>query len=168
MWQDFIPFETQELAKLPFVDLRIVPAVNGEVVDPNALDKPQAPKSMELMRRKMIEETKPAAMVCIGGMEGVEEEEKLFKELREGQKIFVLETTGGAAAILAERDAGDSRVVRLDRQTIEQADRFWREIEPHHQEQGPEASFEPQRHYAPYTLIAQRIVEEIIEKPGVY
>jgi SLOG cluster3 family len=168
VWQEFIPFETQNLlAKLPFVHLQIVTAVNGEVVDPTARDKPQAPKSMELMRRKMIEETKPAAMVCIGGgLEGVEEEE-LFKELRKGQKIFVLETTGGAAAILAERDASDPRVVRIDRQTIEQANRFWQEIQLHRQEQGLEASFEPQRHYAPYTLIAQRIVEEIIERPEV-
>ena len=60
------------------------------------------------MRQRMLRDTNPDAMVCIGGMEGVLEEVTMFSDLSSKGRIFVLKTTGGAAAQLAE--AGDARV----------------------------------------------------------
>ena len=64
----------------------------------------------------MIRETQPIAMVCIGGMQGVEEEFHLFRTLLPGAPVFVLETTGGAAAWLAERYPSEVRVIDRDGQ----------------------------------------------------
>ncbi|MHB8416137.1 MAG: SLOG domain-containing protein [Acidiferrobacteraceae bacterium] len=77
------------------------------------LDPLELPKSLQVMRTVMIEESNPVCMVCIGGMEGVLEEHHLFTQLRPGRPIFVMSTTGGASAILAEKD--DPQVDVLDR-----------------------------------------------------
>ncbi len=61
------------------------------------------------MRHRMIFETKPGAMVVIGGMEGIFEEVKMFGDYcREMQRpvnrsLFVAESTGGAARQLVHQ-----------------------------------------------------------------
>ena len=58
--------------------------------------------SLELMRRKMIVENDFAAAVFIGGMNGVEEEYKLFVESHPEAKVFPVASTGAAALMLYE------------------------------------------------------------------
>lgn len=72
-------------------------AVEGE--PPNAQF---APRSLELMRRRLLEETQPVAAVFIGGMDGIPREHDLFTELRPGFPTYALGRPGGAARALAE------------------------------------------------------------------
>jgi hypothetical protein len=83
-------------------------AVGGERFDPERREGPQCQLSLESMRREMMNATQPEAMICIGGMEGVLEEARLYEALFPARKIYVLRVTGGAAAELAE--AADSHV----------------------------------------------------------
>ena len=52
------------------------------------------------MRETMLEAARPDAMVCIGGMEGLEDEVALALERVPRFPIYLLERTGGAAALL--------------------------------------------------------------------
>ena len=54
-------------------------------------------KSLELMRRKMIVENDFVAAVFIGGMNGVEEEYKMFVENHPNAKVIPVASTGAAA-----------------------------------------------------------------------
>ena len=58
--------------------------------------------SLELMRRKMIVENDFAAAVFIGGMDGVEDEYKMFVESHPEARVFPVASTGAAALILYE------------------------------------------------------------------
>lgn len=58
--------------------------------------------SLELMRRKMIVENDFAAAVFIGGMDGVEDEYKMFIESHPNAKIIPVASTGAAALALYE------------------------------------------------------------------
>jgi hypothetical protein len=50
----------------------------------------------------MLDDSSILAMVCIGGMEGIEEEAMMFREMRPGRPIYVLARTGGASALMAK------------------------------------------------------------------
>lgn len=56
--------------------------------------------SLLLMRQKMIGDNEYAAAVYIGGMEGVEDEYKLFKEYHPGVTCLPIASTGAAAKII--------------------------------------------------------------------
>ena len=56
--------------------------------------------SLQLMRQKMIVENDFCAAIFIGGMEGVEDEYKLFKEAHPNVPIFPIASTGAASRIL--------------------------------------------------------------------
>lgn len=58
--------------------------------------------SLDLMRRKMLAEPFDAA-VFIGGMEGIFDEYKIFKELHPTSKVIALAAPGGAAMQLAKK-----------------------------------------------------------------
>lgn len=60
-------------------------------------------RSLELMRRQMLEETQPSAAVFIGGMEGIEDEFALFAELRPEAPTYPIAAPGGEARHLVER-----------------------------------------------------------------
>lgn len=59
-------------------------------------------KSLELMRKKMIVENDFAAAVFIGGMDGVEDEYKMFMENHPDAKMLPVASTGAAALTLYE------------------------------------------------------------------
>jgi hypothetical protein len=64
--------------------------------------------SLERMREAML--TEPFRLgIFIGGMEGVEEEYDMFRHLHPGIPAFPIASTGAAAAMLFERDAGLQR-----------------------------------------------------------
>jgi hypothetical protein len=102
----------------------------------------------------MRSKTKPAAMVCIGGMDGVESEVEIFRKFNGDAPIYVLANTGGASAILANHRK-DVRVV--DTEIIERIDRL---------RAGLSRPFDDLKAHVvtpavPYPLIMQTIVEEV-------
>ena len=58
--------------------------------------------SLEIMRRRMLSESKFEAAIFAGGMAGIFDEYRLFAELAAGATILPIVSTGGAAAILGE------------------------------------------------------------------
>lgn len=69
-------------------------------------DQGDRDKSLELMRHQMIAENEYAAAVFIGGMKGVEDEYELFVKCHPDAKILAVATTGAAAQMVYERNAG--------------------------------------------------------------
>ena len=59
-------------------------------------------KSLEIMRKEMIVENDFAAAVFIGGMNGVEDEYKIFVDSHSGANTFPVASTGAAALLLYE------------------------------------------------------------------
>jgi len=139
------------------------PAVGGERYDPARRGAPQCEKSLEAMRRRLLIDEAPDAMVCIGGMEGVLEEFKLFKALRPNRPAYALQATGGAAAELAE--AADSRVRVAERDVLADL-QSRRAALPPTAADGPSPAARKRRDdeppVTPYPLIFQALVEELL------
>ena len=83
---------TQTLVKEKIGEIRWVEAVENN-----------REKTLEKMRRQMLEETSPIAGIFIGGMEGIIEEFNLFMEIFPRNPLYPLGSTGGAARQLFER-----------------------------------------------------------------
>ena len=79
-------------------------SVSGEhpIFRNGALAPESVTKSLDRMRRRMIEDNKPVAAVFIGGMEGVEDEYRIVAEYPDVRRYLVA-GPGGAARILAEQ-----------------------------------------------------------------
>jgi SLOG-like protein len=156
-FEGVLPDETLAMFRAGYATLHWTEAVAGERFDPKApRDRPPCPRSLRHMRERMIGETEPVAMVCIGGMEGVEEEAEIFRELRPGAPVYVFGETGGAAALLAAR-RGDGAPRVIDREVLERLE--------HHRARdrgASRAAAEPGKPPVPYPLIAQMLVEELI------
>ena len=107
---------SKRLAGMPGVSVYWTPAADGERFDPDRLGERQCPVSLEIMRHSMINESKPVAMVAVGGMEGVEEEFSVFRQFRKTAPVYALPTTGGAAEILFKNhcDAATGAVRSFD------------------------------------------------------
>jgi hypothetical protein len=107
----FLPDETLLLFRMGYAEIRWVEAVSGERFNPEIPDSVlQCANSLDEMYRTMIRDTDPLAMVCIGGMEGVEREFELFRIRYPERPIYVFQTTGGACSLIAERYADMVRV----------------------------------------------------------
>ena len=170
-WAELWAERSRELAERPQVHVRWTDAVPGEKVDFETLAKPQVPESMKKMRFQMISETAPVAMVAIGGMDGVEEEVKLFTELCPGKPVFVFTTTGGAAGIIAERrKAFKSPILVVDETSLDDVKKFWniredRDARSSKKQDVGEVTSSPiyreGRYYVPYSFLAQQIIAQI-------
>jgi hypothetical protein len=157
-FEGHLPDETLMMFRAGYATLHWTEAVDGERFDPDApRDRPRCPGSLHHMRERMIGETAPEAMVCIGGMEGVEQEVEIFRELRRGEPIYVFGETGGASALLARREG--LRVI--DREVLGRLEPLRRAQEQLDRET-LRAPGEPERPPVPYPLIAQMLVEELI------
>ncbi len=88
--------------------------IRTEAVGDEPADPVRAPRSLELMRRRMLTETEPAAAVFIGGMEGIPAELKLFNQLRPGAPTYPVGGPGGAARELAQAMSSPLRDVLLE------------------------------------------------------
>jgi hypothetical protein len=140
------------LHRLGYAEVRWTRRIDNEQYDAElAKSKPPCPKSVEHMRRVMLSQTKPDAMVCVGGMEGVEAEAGMFRSLvieATGEKpkpwIYVLATTGGAAKIMADDRAVDpnDRIRVIDKEVLAKV-----------------GMAEPE--FVPYAVIMQTIVNEL-------
>lgn len=89
-------------------------AVGGERYDPEKRQAPQCLMSLAAMRRQMLLDTRPDAMVCIGGMEGVLDEAALFERIIPARMIYTLKSVGGAAAELASTPNDRVKVVEAE------------------------------------------------------
>ena len=63
-------------------------------------------ESLEIMRERMIGSAPFGAAFFIGGMEGIEDECRIFKRLHAGAPLFPVSSTQGATRDLAERGEG--------------------------------------------------------------
>lgn len=59
--------------------------------------------SLDLMRRQMLSQTDPRAAVFIGGMEGIQTEYELFREVFPDRPTYAVGRPGGEARQLADR-----------------------------------------------------------------
>jgi hypothetical protein len=146
--------------RLGYATITWIDAAKNEKFDPAIEYKePPCPGSLRNMREAMIGWTKPEAMVCIGGMEGVESEAEIFRQLRGEAPIYVLEGTGGASLLLAHRRK-DIRVI--DTEIIRRIDHLRSELDRPYS--NAISSKEAERSVVPYPLIMQTIVDEITER----
>jgi hypothetical protein len=112
-YAEVIPEETSGLFKLGYSDIIWTDVVAGEKFDPTLSEQSQCKKSLRSMREKMMRE-KIDALVCMGGMEGVEEEFEMFRELHPNKKIYVLKTTGGASKLIANQFGNSNSIKVID------------------------------------------------------
>lgn len=146
VFREWIPQDTDLLIRLGLAEEHWVPAAVGESYKPGAGSAHrQCPKSLLAMRARMIEETAPAAMVCIGGMEGVIAEAAMFAC---HGPVFALARTGGAAFVLAQEE----KAMAIDRQVIRDAGLA---------EDDAKARDGDEVEVFPYPLIMQTIVDRI-------
>jgi len=160
----FLPDDTLLMYRLGYATITWVDAVGGEKFDPGfKYREAPCPNSLQAMREAMIQWTSPEAMVCIGGMEGVEREFEVFSRFRSGAPVYALERTGGAALILARHRRNEIRVI--DSEIINKLHNL-RMKSPAVSPAG--SSKEDQQPTVPYPLIMQTIVDEIAEnnRPG--
>jgi hypothetical protein len=159
-FQGFLPDETLVMYQLGYASITWIDAVDNERFSPKkhySADGP-CPKSLRAMRIAMITGTQPDAMVCIGGMEGVERERSLFHELRAGAPVYVLGSTGGAAALIAQEHLDWVRVI--DREVMGRTAAMRRELSrATYEEKAP--SERPETPVVPYPLIMQTIVDHL-------
>jgi hypothetical protein len=161
-FEGFLPSDTLLMYQLGYATITWIDAAKNEKFDPNIdYKEPPCPESLRIMREAMIGGTRPEAMVCIGGMEGVEREAEIFREFRAESPIYVLERTGGASLLMAHRRT-DVRVI--DTEIIGRVDRMKRELTAH-----PPQVISPQNDelpVVPYPLVMQTIVDEVSQRVG--
>lgn len=85
---EFFPSSANQDA-LDFADIRFTPSVRGERTS-----------SLALMRKEMIKSRQFDAAVLVGGMEGIEEEYKMFRKCHPNVQVLPVPTTGAAARII--------------------------------------------------------------------
>jgi len=155
-FEGYLPDDTLLMYKLGYASIHWVEAIDHErfVPDTDTLEV-NCPKSLRHMREDMLKATRPDAMVCIGGMEGLEEEVELALGQVPTFPIFVLERTGGAAALLRGRN--DAQLRMIDTEIVTDLNRMRAEM----------GSFQDtiiarsHRSLVPYPLVMQTIVEEV-------
>jgi hypothetical protein len=151
-YEAVIPKETNILFDLGYSQIIWTEAKNNEEFNPKIQKTAQCHKSLEFMRREMMK-SNIDALVCIGGMEGVELEFTIFRELHPNKPIFILKTTGGASKILADKYSNTIAVRILD-------DRVFSNGKSEQKENILSEKFD----IIPYSFITALIVEEILNR----
>lgn len=100
LFSEILPEPTHRFEADGVGELRWTPAVEGEIPEPGRWDA-----SLRLMRRRMLNETSPAAAIFVGGMEGIAEEFALFRELFPARPVYPVGAAGGEARALVARAA---------------------------------------------------------------
>lgn len=155
-FEGYLPDDTLLMHRLGYASIHWVDAVDGERFNPEApVEDVQCTKSLRGMRETMLESSNPDAMVCIGGMEGLESELAVALERGRPFPIYVLERTGGAAALLRERHLTGLRMI--DTEVMARVDQMRTKLGV------PIQAGETHIRQAlvPYPLVMQTIVEEI-------
>jgi hypothetical protein len=149
---DDIPKETTSLFDLGYSDIVWTDAKNGEHYNPNIQEITQCEKSLEFMRWEMVK-GKIDALVCIGGMEGVELEFELFRKIHPDKPIFILKSTGGASKILADEFSNLKTIRIMD-------SKDYSNLKTEKKEDKYSEKFD----IIPYSFITALIVKEILER----
>jgi hypothetical protein len=159
VFREFIPSDTDLLIRLGLAEERWTEAIGDErFISGEGSPLEQCPRSLYEMRRQMLVETDPAAMVCVGGMEGVRREAGMFREQFRDRPIFTLARTGGAASLLHDLP---ERTFAIDLEITSYLPL------PEDEEPVREGEIDVQ----PYPLIMQMIVDRIVppaERDGRY
>lgn len=145
--------ETSGLFALGYSNIVWTEAVNGEEYDSSIQGRPQCEESLALMRRQMMKGVD--ALVCIGGMEGVEKEFDMFREIHPGKPVFLLASTGGASKILADRFSGLNSIKVIDAIDYQKLTR--------EKARGVEEDYREKFDIIPYSFITALVVEEILK-----
>ena len=153
-FEKVIPKDTTSLFDLGYSDIIWTDSIDGEEFNVNIKGKPQCEKSLEYMRERMISR-KHDALVCIGGMEGVELEFEIFRRIHPQKPVFILQSTGGASKILADKFSNKDFVRVLDTKD-------YSNIKTENKEDKEDKSFD----IIPYSFITALIVKEITERIG--
>ncbi|MGB8910164.1 MAG: hypothetical protein WCC84_15570 [Candidatus Cybelea sp.] len=117
-YEDVVTDGQRRMVEMGLAQERRVEAVAGEKFDPDRRGEPQCEQSLAVMRERMIVETNPDAMVCAGGMEGVEKELDMYTRLKPYNSVWLLAFTGGATAIAAERYRNNPNVKIFDERDV--------------------------------------------------
>jgi hypothetical protein len=150
VYREVLPDATWKLFQTGKAQIRWTEATNNETFVPEK-GRGQCPYSETLMRRTMIEE-KLDGMVCIGGMEGVQEEVNIFMEQHRDNPVYLLPSTGGMTMELATSSKAPHYQFRI----MYHEDNFsWMESDA-----TAETSFGAEYLY-PYAYLTNRIIEEI-------
>ena len=152
LFEGKFPRATLDLERLGYARIERTEVQDKERYNP-AIKEEQGIRSLEHMRRRMFEETKPVAMVAAGGMEGVIREARLFLEMSKGN-VYFLKTSGGAS----EELVGHVGVAQWGGRMIPIEDRFG-EVDWDTKER-------PYLPRQPYALLMQKVVRHIAGKAG--
>lgn len=98
VFQDVLPAATQRFRDEGIGEFNWTPAVPGEQPLPGECEG-----SLELMRRRMLGESKPSAAAFVGGMEGIPQEFSIFTALYPDAPTYAAGKPGGEAQALVER-----------------------------------------------------------------
>ena len=104
LFEDVLPTATRRFEADGIGTIVWTAAAGGDSPMPGEWDA-----SLEIMRRRMLTETAPAAAAFVGGMHGIPDEYALFGEIRPGYPRYPIGRPGGAAAPLAEQAASPLR-----------------------------------------------------------
>jgi hypothetical protein len=107
---------------------------------------------------RLIEQTRPRAMICLGGVGRVLEQARLFREYSPRHPIYTVAATGGDARRLPQATgavAEDEQLMATLR-SIRRETRFPEQREPSPPGEGPEEAA-----FIPYPLLMQRLVDRI-------
>jgi hypothetical protein len=149
---EHVPESTLNLGYSNYVSIKWLAARNNEKFDPDKKGT-QCKESLTYLRQKMLEEN-PDALICFGGMEGVEEEFKLFREKNPFKPVYLLKNTGGATYNLTIENNNSDFVKILSTESINII------------ENDKKLQVKPPINIYPYSLIMCDIVEEIIRMNG--
>lgn len=155
---------SERLSKLAGVEVIWTEAVQSQNFKNVSQIEAQVEASLHIMRALMFSQTRPIAMVAIGGMEGVEEELELFDPSHQTWPIYTIPSTGGAAKLIT--DNYPHRVRSFDDEVRAHVREFRRQMRAQQQEGGSArtpADEEEAEILIPYANVASRIVQDIIQ-----
>lgn len=98
LFEDVLPpvtrrFEADEIGQIIWTEAR----------DGNPRVRETWGPSLDLMRRRMLNETEPRAAVFIGGMDGIQTEYELFQELFPDRPTYAVGAPGGEARRISQQ-----------------------------------------------------------------
>jgi hypothetical protein len=104
LYEGLLPEATLRFEVDGIGDLIWTPAVPGDRPEPGRSDA-----SLDLMRRRMLQETRPSAAAFVGGMAGIRDEFRLFTELFASRPTYPIGRPGGEARTLAQGSSSPLR-----------------------------------------------------------
>ncbi len=95
LFTDVLPIETRRFEAEGVGRIIWTPAVEGDRPEPGHWDK-----SLYVMRHQMLSDTQPIAACFVGGMQGVDTEYRLFRDMFPERPTYPVGRPGGEARVL--------------------------------------------------------------------